>query len=61
MEKCIKQEKIIADKRNELTSKENYCQGFVSVALYCVDSWSLKEDIRTLEAFKCGYGDKWRR
>jgi len=23
----------------------------VSVALYCVESWSLKEDIRTLEAF----------
>jgi len=62
--KCIQQEKIIADKRNQLTGKENYCRGLDcsgGVVGYCEESWSLKEDIRTLEDFKCGYGDKCRR
>jgi len=53
-QKCIQQEKIIADKWNELTGKENYCQSLDcvgDVVGYCVESWSLEEDIRTLEAF----------
>jgi len=49
------QEKIIADERNEFTSKENYCQGLDcvgGVVAYCVESWSLKEDIKLLEAWR---------
>ena len=28
---------------------------------YAAETWTLMETDRTLEAFKCGYGEEWKR